>query len=220
MSDDFVKLKCKYYGHVNYPTTFSNGEKFPFNQKEKLQELGLRIIKYQKGTRKSFRNMDISIDKDNIKIDHKDILEPIYNFKSNRHYNPWSCIVYSRQLKMIVIMAITRNINADLIITCDVIKFTDNHKKIKKFIEIYQKYFIKTTNNNLHSNDNRDLYCGNYFDICNDNLNINEDEYYLESTQNLSTIYEEPNSDEESLYDDGYIDIGPDNNDLTQPLLD
>ena len=202
-NNDSVQLKCKYYGYVNFPKVFSNGTKFPFNDIEKLKELGLRIIKRQKLTRKSFRNLNISIDKEVLKIDSNRIVDPIYNFRSNEHYNPWSCIVGSKELKMIVIMALTRDINSNIIITCDVVKITANKKKMLKFFDIYKKYFIKEQYNLINMDY---IYTNSISD------NYLDDSYYYDTLSN-ETI---PENDSNN----GYMDVLPyDNNNDEQPLI-
>lgn len=207
--EDFISCKCKYYGYISYPKIFSTGESFPFNNLSELKKIGLSSMNYLKNTRKSFRNLDISIDKDVIKITQNKKLEPVYNFRSNKHYNPWSCIVTNIETKMFVIMVVTRNINSQLVICCDVIKFLDKDKKIRKFFELYQKYFIV---NNINRLNDGHIYLNNE--------NQNLDSLY----EYLPTLDDIPEDSEINDFDNGYMTIGPDNYDLNsdnmeEPLL-
>lgn len=196
---DIVSCKCKYYGHISYPKIFSSGEKFPFNDIEKLKELGIYIMKFLKNTRKSVRSLNINIDPELINICSKNFDESIYSFRSNKHYNPWSCIVGNLKEKMIVIMTLTRNLKSELIVCCDVIKFNDKEKKIKKFFEIYKKFFIVNIEN---TNNSSQIYLHNLNGLSIDNQN------YYEMTTRMNTLYEDFPIDE---FNDGYMEVEPTN---------
>ena len=206
---DLVSCKCKYYGYVSYPKVFSSGEKFPFNDIEKLKEVGYYVMKFLKNTRKSFRNLNISINQELINICNKKFNQPIYTFRSNKHYNPWSCLVGNLKEKMIVIMTLTRNLDSKLIVCCDVVKFIDKEKNIKKFFEIYKKFFIVNIEN---TNNSSQIYLNNLNQLSFDN------EIYYEMTTRMNTLYEDCPIEH---FDDGYVEIEPINDDdnMEAPLM-
>lgn len=226
---DSVKLKCKYYGYTNFSSIDPAGKKFPFNDNEELRKLGSDIIKYQKSTRKSFRDLNINIDKDVLNIVTKKSNKLVYNFRSNKHYNPWSCLVYAESKKMMVIMALTRDNSTNLIVTCDTVKILDSKKKINNFINIYKKYFIKTSNIqfiNLDSEFPRDLHYYNLQAVDVTNLqsideNTEVEEFYDNPINDSNNVfYDNPINESDSVfYDDapneedidnenGYMEIG------------
>jgi predicted membrane-bound dolichyl-phosphate-mannose-protein mannosyltransferase len=104
---------------------------------------------------------------------------------------------------MMVIMALTRDINSNIIITCDVVKITANKKKMLKFFDVYKKYFIKEQNNLINMDY---IYTNSLVD------NYLDDSYYYDTVSN-NTIYENDS-------DNGYMDVLPyDNNNDDQPLI-
>jgi hypothetical protein len=113
------------------------------------------------------------------------------------------------ETKMFAIMAITRNINTELVICCDVIKFMDKDRKIRKFFELYQKYFIINNINRMN----------------NDHIYLNNDTQNLDSLyEYLPTLNDIPEDSEIDDFDNGYMTIVPDNYDLNndnieEPLL-
>lgn len=226
---DSIKLKCKYYGYTDFLTVNPAGKKFPFNDNDELRKLGSKIIEHQKLTRKSFRDLNINIDKDVLNIVTKKSNKLVYNFRSNRHYNPWSCLVYAESKRMMVIMALTRDISSNLIVTCDIVKILDGKKKINNFIDIYKKYFIKTNNIqfiNLDSEFPRELHYYNLQAVGVTNLQS------IDENTAIEEFYDNPNSDSNSVfYDDvtneddidnenGYMEIGSfEINNDNEPLI-
>ena len=220
---DSVSIKCKYYGYTNFNTVYPDGRKFPFNDINELRRLGSNIIHHQKSTRKSFRDLTISIDKEVLKIETKKSKKLVYNFRSNKHYNPWSCLVYAPSKKMIVIMALTRDLNLNLIVTCDIVKLLEGNKKISNFINIYKSHYIKTNRVhylNLENEINGELNYYNLVPIDTTLDSIPEDEPVEEFYDNASSIRSEL-YDEPTTNDDGYMEIGyNDENYMEVSLID
>ena len=210
---DSVSIKCKYYGYINFHTVYPDGRKFPFNDINELRKLGSKIIHYQKLTRKSFRDLNISIDKELLKIETRKSKKLVYNFRSDKHYNPWSCLVYAPSKKMIVIMALTRDLNLNLIVTCDIVKLLEGNKKINNFINIYKTFYIKTNRVHYLNLENETYGELNYYNLVPietslDTIPENEpvEEFYDNASSSRSDMY-----DELALSDDdnnGYMEIG------------
>lgn len=221
-----VSLKCKYYGWVVFPLISKNNERFPFFNQAKLIEYGNNIIKYQKKTKKSIKKCKLNIDNIKLNIMEKD--KTLFKMISSETGNPWSCIISSKNKKMISIFTLTRDDKGKKCVSCDVIKIQDKPHKIIKMINIYKSHFVR-----LVSNINIDQYFEDddgldtrVFDEIIDYLNRYEDNYYLndDTTNGLYIDVENSIKDDngydyienENLYD--YCDYD-DNDEMTDLIV-